>query len=326
MNNQQTIIYNENDIIESAFEYFRKKGFPYPDLPIHICMQEINKLANTPMDKLIRTNTAYNVADTYHKHRFECHAINMKSPLEAFQDDKTLKKTLYLTYKYNKNIPDGKLGKLSIINGTQACSNFRPGFACYIYKTYCKPHDIVLDTSTGFGGRLIGFVASNINGKYIGIDPSKRTHLANIKMATDLKFIDKVELYNSAVEDLDEKLLHEKCDFAFTSPPYFCKEYYSDEDNQSHNRYKTFDEWINGFLKPMIKFQYNSLKNNSFNIINIADVKIKNKIYSLKDITISLASEIGFQFIKEEIFPLQKRMGVNTDSISVEPILIFKKY
>jgi len=76
----------------------------------------------------------------------------------------------------------------------------------------------------------------------------------------------------------------------------------------------------------MIKFQYNSLKNNSFNIINIADVKIKNKIYSLKDITISLASEIGFQFIKEEIFPLQNRMGVNTDSISVEPILIFKKY
>ncbi len=230
-----------------------------------------------------------------------------------------------MTYKYNNSITTQSLSKINITNGTQACSNFRPGFACYIYKTHCKPNDIVLDTSTGYGGRLIGFIASNIGSKYIGVDPSTKTHFANLKMAEDLKFIDKIKLFNSPVEDLDKNLLYEKCNFAFTSPPYFCKEFYADENNQSHNRYKTYEEWIKGFLKPMIEFQYNSLKYDSLNIINIADVKIRNKTYLLKDSTIEIAEKIGFKLIEIKDFALQNRMGVKTESVSSEPVLIFKK-
>lgn len=325
MDNSEQIIYNEDDIVESSFNYFRDKGYPYPEMPIHACMQEINKLTNTPIDKLIKTNTAYSIADTYHRHRYEGHAIGMKSPIETFQDDKSLKKALTMTYRFNKSITTQSLSKINITNGTQACSNFRPGFACYIYKTYCKYNDIVLDTSTGYGGRLIGFIASNNGGKYIGIDPSVKTYLANIKMAEDLKFIDRVELYNDPVEDLDKNLLYEQCNFAFTSPPYFCKEVYADESTQSHNRYNTYEEWINGFLEPMIEFQYNSLKDNSLNIINIADVKIKNKTYPLKDSTIEIAKKIGFKLQEIKDFSLKNRMGVKTDSVSSEPVLIFKK-
>lgn len=318
-------IYNENDIVESSFKYFRNKGYPYPNLPVHVCMQEINKLANTPMDKLIKTNTAYGIADTYHRHRFEGHALGMKSPIDTFNDDKSLRKALTMTYKYNNSITTDSLSKINITNGTQACSNFRPGFACYIYKTYCKPEYIVLDTSTGYGGRLIGFIASNSGSKYIGIDPSTKTYLANIKMAEELNFINKIELYNSPIEDLDNNLLNEQCDFSFTSPPYFCKEYYAEENTQSHSRYKTFKEWCNGFLQPMIEFQYNSLKNNSLNIINIANVKIKNKTYPLVDTTIEIAKDIGFKFKELKEFALQNRMGVKTDSVSCEPVLIFEK-
>lgn len=325
MNSNEQIIYNENDIVESSFKYFRNKGYPYPEIPIHVCMQEINKLANTPLDKLIKTNVAYSVPDTYHRHRFEGHAIGMKSPIETFKDDKSLRKALSMTYRFNKNITTQSLSKINITNGTQACSNFRPGFACYIYKTYCKYDDVVLDTSTGYGGRLIGFIASNINGKYIGVDPSIKTHLANLKMAEDLKFIDRIELYNNPVEDLDKNLLFEKCNFAFTSPPYFCKEFYADENTQSHNRYKTYEEWISGFLQPMIEFQYNSLKDGSLNIINIADVKIKNKTYPLKEPTIEIAEKIGFKLQEIKDFALQNRMGVKTKSVSSEPVIILKK-
>lgn len=96
MNNE---IYSIDEITEKAFRYFRDNGFPYRKLPIHVCMQEINVLANTPDEKLMKTNRGYHIADTYHPHRFHAKAINMDSPYDAFMNDKKLKKS-YKEYAY----------------------------------------------------------------------------------------------------------------------------------------------------------------------------------------------------------------------------------
>ena len=340
------ILYNEKQIIDAAYDYYRKTGFPYRNLPLHICMQELNKLAAMKVnDKLLTSNLGYHIADTYHPHRFHAAATGKTSPYESFMDtnprtcgrDK-LRIALELVMESTQRIGTGYLGPFSLVRGTQACSNFRPAFARYLYDTYAKPGDTVLDTSTGYGGRLIGFLASKM-GAYIGIDPNVPTHKGNIKMAQDLNAAERVFLINKPAEDvnIDDDVfsvdnetyfegLDEECDFAFTSPPYFAKERYSYDDTQSWVRYQTPEKWRDNFLYKMLRLQFDALKPNSYNIVNIAAVNVKNKTVPLDEWTKDIAQDIGFEYIETRQFTMSSRFGANQeDEVAFEPVLIFKK-
>lgn len=319
-------LYSTEQIIDAAFAYFRATGFPYRKLPTHVCMQEINKLSKTDPDSLMRTDTAYHVADTYHPHRFHASAEKMRSPFDAFNDDRLLRRAVELTLEGGRSVPAGFWDGLKIVQGTQAASNFRPGFAAYLYRRYCRPGMTVLDTSTGYGGRLVGFMASGIAGHYIGIDPNVPTHEGNLRMAADLGFTDRVELYNLPAEDVSHDAVAGRCDFAFTSPPYFAKEHYSDDDTQSWKRYSTGDEWRDGFLVPMLALQYAALKPGCTAIVNIADVKLRNKTYPLADWTRNAGMAVGFDYVRTDAFELTTRFGAGQDDeVATEPVIVFRK-
>ena len=278
-------------------------------------------------DKLLKHNLCYQIADTYHKHRFDAAAFNMKAPTHSFENDDILRRAIELRMQNAKTVPTNLFGELTLVRGTQACSNFRPAFAMYLYRTYAKQGATVLDTSTGYGGRLIGFIASMLDGKYIGIDPNKTTYEANLKMACDLKFSDRVELYNAPAEDIDEDQFEGRCDFAFTSPPYFKKEIYATDDTQSCVRYgDSAEKWRDKFLYPMLRLQYASLKPGCKNIVNIAPVKINSKVYPLDEWTIEAGKAAGFKYNETRRFMLATRFGANQDEEqSFEPVIIFTK-
>ncbi len=321
-------IFGEEDIIDAAFEYYRRMGFPYWKLSRHVCMQEINNLARTPVDKLLKTVEAYHVADTYNPHRFHGYATGMRAPYDSFNDDKQLRRALTKHLQMVGDFPkhSSYISMFNLVSGTQACSNFRPGFACYLYKTYCKPGDVVLDCSMGYGGRLVGFIAANLKGgRYIGIDPNTLTFRGNMQLADDLNIHCTHEMYNSPAEEVDAELLRERCDFSFTSPPYFCKEIYSAEDTQSCNRYTGIEAWVEGFLRPFFKLQYTALKEGSTAIVNIADVNIKNKRQPLVKYSKEIGVQTGFKFVKQDMFVLQHRFGSGNTEPAYEPVLVFKK-
>jgi hypothetical protein len=321
-------IYKRNEIEAAAFDYYREHGFPYRALPLHICMQELNKLSAMPCsDKLLKHNLCYQVADTYHAHRFEAAAMNMKSPVESFYDDDKLRRAIELRLDNAKTVPTNLFGELTLVRGTQACSNFRPAFASYLYRSYAREGDTVLDTSTGYGGRLIGYIAAQINGKYIGIDPNTETHNANMRMARDLGVLDQVLLYNLPAEDVPWNFVADRCDFAFTSPPYFKKERYSYDDTQSWVRYGgDAERWRDKFLYKMIELQYAALRVGSYNIVNIAPVKIGKKIYPLDEWTIEAGKQAGFKYIETRRFMLATRFGANNaEEQAFEPVIVFKK-
>ena len=75
---------------------------------------------------------------------------------------------------------------MKIYTGTQAVSNFRPTAAKLIYEKFGG--DTIWDMSCGWGGRLIGFLASSRK-KYIGTEPSSLTFkgLQKIKSEYTLK-------------------------------------------------------------------------------------------------------------------------------------------
>lgn len=316
-------IYSNEQISDAAFAYHRANGFPYPKQPSFILMQELNALASTEGDTLLRTSTGYIVADSYHQHRWHAAAQGMRSPFQSFNIDKSLKAACNLDLKYYD-----RLGifpqSLRLVHGTQACSNFRPGFALYVYRKYGKPGGVILDTSTGYGGRLVGFLASE-GQKYVGFDPNTVTHAANTKLAQDLAGTKEVCLNNLPIEDAKIEDFENTCDVSFTSPPYFSKEIYSDEPTQSWIRYKTAQEWCKGFLLPMMKFTFAALKPGCLGLINIADVKINGMMYPLVEWTRIAGRKAGFTLIGEQSFMLTTRFGTNDGKVNSEPVLIFKK-
>lgn len=337
-------VFNQATILAASFQHFRKKGFPFRKLPLHVQMQELNQLANVADENLFGTNLGYKIADTYHPHRFEGHADGMMSPLTAFQDDKLLMRALQKSLEYGAQLGEDLPSFMLIVSGVQACANFRPGIACKMYRDYCKKGARVLDTSTGYGGRLVGFMASGIAGEYIGVDPSTLTHEGNSKMARALGFQDNIRLINQPAEEVDVSDFANTCDFAFTSPPYFRKEHYSTEVTQSYLRHKYYLGWKKGFLIPMLQLQFDALRPGGINIVNIADVTLnrnanerthaskmlkdqKRKVYPLVNDTWNAAvNEIGFVGVKRDQLLLGQRVGANQKEMqAVESLLIFKK-
>jgi len=195
-----------------------------------------------------------------------------------------------------------------------------------MYRRYCPEGGTVLDTSTGYGGRLVGFFASANAAKYIGIDPSTATHAGNLRMAEDLGFSDSVKLINLPAEDVPREELAGSCDFALTSPPYFSKEHYANEDTQSFKRYKAPDEWRDRFLVPMLALQFAALKPGANSIVNIADVSIGGDRIPLERWAVDSAEAIGFIHTATEMLPLSRRFGANqTDDVARESMFVFTK-
>jgi len=319
-------------ILDEAVKYWQRTGFPYRALSTAECMLELQKLAETDNASLVNTALGYQVADTFHRHRVHASARGMHSPYDAFQDEKKLRKALRLQLKHGGNTKLAVTGVISLVNGTQACSNFRPGFACYLYRKYCPEGGVVLDTSTGYGGRLLGAVASQVVSKYIGIDPNTETHLANIKMIEELHLREllEFELHNLPAEDIAVEVPANSCDFSFTSPPYFSKEIYSPQETQSCNRYTTWESWVDGFLKPMLRLTHDALKPDAKAVINVAEtIRMRGgEVCNLGEATQHAAFERGFMLEDVLRFPMSKRMSGSTTeetAVAFEPVYVFSK-
>ena len=317
-------------VAEAAFEHFRRTGFPYRALSVAECMHAINRLAQTPDESLMQTDTGYHVADTFHPRRFsvECTDANggrFKTPVEAFELDNLLKRAIGLVLDTGGKVTGTMLvAKLSLVSGTRAAANFRPGFALSMYRRFCPPGGTVLDTSMGFGGRLVGFLASE-GGLYIGIDPL--THDGNGAMVAALGVTGRVEIHAQPAEDVKHELLAGRCDFAFTSPPYFGKERYADEPTQSWKRYQTGEAWRAGFLEPMMRLQFSALKDGAVAAVNIADVTMSGQVCPLEEWTVKAGEEAGFRYLGREAFPLGQMMGQgdSLDEERAEPVFMFRK-
>ena len=138
-------------------------------------------------------------------------------------------------------------------------------------------------------------------------------------------------LINEPAEDVDvdEHNIRDIADFCFTSPPYFKKEIYSEEETQSCNRYSDYDAWIRNFLYPMMKLNYDVAKIGGIVAINIEDVKIKGDLYELVTPTIEAGVNLGLSFIKKETFGLQPRTilkdGLKVVHEASENVLFFEK-
>jgi hypothetical protein len=254
----------------------------------------------------------------------------------------------------------------------QPPTNFPPLTARLIYEKYLgeienQKQFTIYDPCAGWGGRLIGALSSKMKIHYVGIDPNNMEYydvpvkglLGGTKKVNRELFSSYDELgdfYNKhcngkntfeVIGDIAEETITKpymkkyigECDLVFTSPPYFDREQYSEDDSQSMNRYKTYDKWKEKFLRKLIESSYEFLKDNRYMIINIADIKRGESDYiPMEQDTISLAIGCGFWYFGKMEMVMSRMIGVNPSKVKntffdeddkkdykTEPILVFKK-
>ena len=317
--------------VEIIFDYYRRNGFPHYTVREDEKHQHMRKIQRFDVDtifkdnQIIQTMHGLRMAWTYFPHFWEVQCgTAMRTPMETFLDDEKFKSVIRKCWKWCLHHTEGVVStfhenrlrqSLKIYTGTQAVSNFRPTAAKLIYEKFGG--DVIWDMSCGWGGRLIGFLASS-RPKYIGTEPSSKTFEGLKKIKKDFNYLTKsVELHKLGSEVFEPE--KESLDLCFTSPPYFDTEKYSDEETQSFKKYPTKEEWVNGFLRKTIKNCYDGLKGNKYMLINIANTS---KYKFIEEETVKISKELGFKQEQTIELTLSSVMGAG---YKYEPIFVFKK-
>lgn len=248
------------------------------------------------------------------------------------------------------------------IDGNQVVYNFPITIAKYIYtatlsnpKWHDKDEIYIGDTSMGWGGRLAGLLGSLSNSKF------RRKIIfygSDVNTAIQGRYQKLIEYWEAKINPINHldfnfnligaEALHKtkffrelqgKFHLFFTSPPYFNKERYSNDPEQSYIKYPTYFQWKNKFLKSMLRNIYDLLTDGGEAWINVADIKQGNTIYSIEKDLQSIAKELGFKLKtiyrmkmgivvgsrrKEEIYS-QKQVVINDATYKWEPIFVFEK-
>jgi hypothetical protein len=147
-----------------------------------------------------------------------------------------------------------------------AINIFRPVMAMEIYEKYKSKN--ALDFCAGWGGRLVGACALNIE-KYTGIDInfSLKTPYAAMESFMEPLSSTKINMIFNDALNVDYSAID--YDTAFTSPPYYFLEKY--ENNNNYSSKKDMNE---NFYKPLFEKTFKHLKPGGYYILNI-----NNEIY-----------------------------------------------
>ena len=241
----------------------------------------------------------------------------------------------------------------------QPAVNFPPLTAKFLYEHFTKHIDnsekvIVYDPSAGWGGRILGAMCTDRDLHYIGTDPNPdnvgiyervaqfyNTHCFQSNPFFGKASSNSYEIYQLGSEVIgnDENFLKYfgKLDFVFTSPPYFNREQYSQDENQSFKKFSAYEDWRDNFLKPTLTTAFSFLKNDRYLCWNIADIKIgENKFIPLEQDSIDVVESLGGEYkgiykmlmtrmIGIDASNVKNSVEINGEHYKFEPILVFYK-
>lgn len=252
----------------------------------------------------------------------------------------------------------------------QYAVNFPPLTAKYLYERYTESFKDqeqinIYDPSSGWGGRLLGALSvdDSRNIHYIGTDPNTdhNTHdnrtkyhefadFFNTKTYRAIGLFPKTHTYQifqhgseEIHNDNDFQKYKGKLDLIFTSPPYFAKEAYSEDDAQSYKKFSQYDLWRDGFLRKTLETCAEYLRNDRYLLWNIADAVFDGDMLPLEQDSIDILTSLGLEYKGKLKMALAQMPGgnrvdpetglpkaknfckVNNMWLKYEPIFIFYK-
>ena len=240
----------------------------------------------------------------------------------------------------------------------QPAVNFPALTARFLYEHFTeniKGDVIVYDPSAGWGGRILGAMCTNRTLHYIGTDPNPDNvgryenvaEFYNTHCNQDNRFWGDREkntysVFTNGSEEIynnsEFRKYEGQVDFVFTSPPYFNREQYSQDDNQSFKKFSAYEDWRDNFLRPTLTTAYKMLKDDRYICWNIADIKVgSNKpLIPLEQDSIDILKDLGctyegkLKMLMTKMIGLNPKQGKNSVEINgnyfkFEPILVFRK-
>jgi len=235
---------------------------------------------------------------------------------DRFYDDRKLERAIRLCFEHrdgnNLVSPTALRRALELVTG-ENIQNFKPLNARAVSYELCNMlWGRVYDYSAGYGGRMLGIATGNLRHDYECIDPNTETVKYLVYLAT---LIEKSGFSRPRIaQAVSEEYIPENIDLAFSSPPYFNLEKYSDEPTQCMNQFTTLDEWFDGYVVPTMSNIHKGLNSDGVFATNIADYKsYGNKEYKVVDRWIATAEKLGFKHSRTIKMMLNTRPGVGND-------------
>ena len=248
--------------------------------------------------------------------------------------------------------------------------NFPPLTAKYLYEKFTEninqPEIVIYDPSAGWGGRILGAmsVSDDRNIYYIGTDPNMDNF--PIERSVYGKYGSVADFYNTQTyrgnsvfsstniyelfklgsevigNQKNFKKYKGKIDLVFTSPPYFNREAYSDDETQSYKKFTQYKDWIDGFLTPTLKTCVEYLRKDRYLLWNIADIQIGGEYLTLEEDSCKILESLGMKYVQTlkmamEGMPGQNRLDengipkcknyckVNGNYLKYEPVYVYYK-
>ena len=325
----------QHTIAEYIARRWRERGFPHYDLTMLERYDEFSSLQRYDRSLIIsdgivkQTFHAMGLAWHYFPHHWEVRVGRMKTAWDVWNDNELLIKAVKSRIKWggyeldDKDLPDLSQSymrkALRTYSGVQRVSNFRPSAAAAIYDRYCPPNGTVWDMSSGYGGRLVGAIASRNVEHYIGTDPASDTMRGLRQLAHDFAHLTqtRVTLLQQGSEDYRPE--PESLDLCFTSPPYFDTETYALELTQSYVAHNSVEAWNEHFLRATIRNSHRGLKPDAMLVLNVANVRTHK---TLVEDTERIALEEGFALVDTLQLALS---SIAKGGHKFEPVLVFSK-
>ena len=260
--------------VEPLFKLFRERGWIYYTVNNDKLIRDYKKICDFDPDlsqNELNMNTSLGTDICKH---FCNSFFNACKAIECWNDDKSLRELIRnrLVINWNSKVDETfNISHRMMFQGMRSkrlvepISIFKPTIAKYVCLKYSSPGDLVGDFSAGFGGRLLGAMASGR--RYIGIDPLTVSELNDM-----VKFFnfDNCQLISACSEHYcgDENSV----DLYWSSPPYYKKEIYSNAKSQSYN--KGEDYFYNVYWPKTLKNVKYMLKPGKWFGLNVADDKM----------------------------------------------------
>lgn len=239
--------------LDRLVAYHRKMGFPWSVLAARrepSPLESVRRSRITIKDAVITAVgfAGQRTCTSLHLHRYRANYRGQPSVVEAFEDDKLLRRAIaYQLKSGDPVIPHRVIKAIAAIQ--RGPLNFPPTLARWLVDEYAPMEGTVLDPCSGYGGRLLGAVASTRHVRYIGADIEPASVLANQKLAEVLGVSDRVTQLERAVEDPRPWA---RADLVLLGPPYYDREIYGAAAAASLAQYPSYHVWCQKFLATLL--------------------------------------------------------------------------
>lgn len=314
---EQPLVNVDNPEVEAIYEHLRWLPFPYPRAAKDTgVVERVRAVVLQLVDGMIMPHSLVGVrfCAAFFPNRYEAASKWSLSALAAWRDPNALKRAIQFQLAHGRGITPRQV-MLALTMRCRTPTIFKPLVARAIYERYCKVGDRVWDPCAGYGGRLLGAAAAGV--VYVGSDVDERTVEGNRRLARSVGF-DQATIHCTPAEDFNPPAVR----FIFTSPPYFDRERYSRNDDQSWKKHGgSLEAWLAGFLHPVVERARAALPSGGYFALNVADLRERGKTVPLVDRTIGVALECGFLHVETLRMPI---VSINR-SVDSEPILVFQR-